>query len=130
VEGYPFVHRETVRFGDVDVMGHANNAVYLTYIESARVAFMLRLGAATDLEHLGIIVARIEIDFRSPLRYGEEVEVGARASRFGTKSFDLEHELRADGRVVAEARTVCVGYDYQTRETVRIPDSWRDRLAA
>ena len=130
MEGYPFVHRETVRFGDVDVMGHANNAVYLTYIESARVAFLLHLGAAPDLENLGIIVARIEIDFRSPLRYGEEVDVGVRASRFGTKSFDLEHELRAGGRVVAQARAVCVGYDYETRETVPIPDSWRDRLAA
>ena len=130
VEGFDFVHRETVRFGDVDVMGHVNNAVYLTYIESARIAFLLHLGAVQGLEDLGIIVARIEIDFRAPLSFGEEVEVGVRAGRFGTKSFELEHELRAGGRLVAEASSVCVAYDYGRRETVPIPDAWRERLAA
>ncbi len=130
MEGFEFVHRETVRFRDVDVMGHVNNAVFLTYIESARVAFLLHLGTATELQELGIIVARIEIDFRAPLSFGEEVEIGVRTSRFGTKSFDLEYELRADGRVVAQATSVCVGYDYGSGTTVPIPDTWRERLAA
>jgi acyl-CoA thioester hydrolase len=130
VEGYEFVHRETVRFRDLDVMGHVNNAVFLTYIESARVAFLLHLGASTGLEDLNIIVARVEIDFRAPLSFGDEVEVGVRANRFGTKSFDLEYELRAGGRVVAQATSVCVGYDYETGETVAIPEVWRERLAA
>ena len=130
MEGFEFVHRETVRFRDVDAMGHVNNAVFLTYVESARVAFLLHLGAATGIEDLGIIVARIEIDFRAPLSFGEEVDVGVRATRFGSKSFDLEHELRTSGRLVAEAKTVCVGYDYGTGETVPIPEAWRERLAA
>ena len=130
VEGFEFVHRETVRFRDVDAKGHVNNAVYLTYMESARVAFLLHLGAVTGLDDLGFIVARIEIDFRAPLSFGEEVDVGVRASRFGTKSFDLEYELRSAGRVVAEAKSVCVGYDYGSGETIPIPDSWRERLAA
>jgi acyl-CoA thioester hydrolase len=125
-----FVHRERVRFRDLDALGHVNNAVFLTYIESARIAYLLDLGVASGVEDLGIIVARVEIDFRSPLELGEEVEITVRASRFGTKSFDLEHELRAGGRVVAEAKTVCVGYDYGSGETVPIPVAWRERLAA
>jgi acyl-CoA thioester hydrolase len=130
VEGFDFVHRETVRFRDVDVMGHVNNAVFLTYIESARVQFLLHLGTAATLDDLGVIVARIEIDFRAPLSFGEEVEVGVRAGRFGTKSFDLEHELRSNGRVVAEAKSVCVAYDYGSGETIPIPERWKERLAA
>ena len=43
VEGFDFVHRETVRFRDVDSMGHVNNAVFLTYIEEARIAYLLRV---------------------------------------------------------------------------------------
>ena len=125
-----FIHRERVRFRDLDALGHVNNAVFLTYIESARIAYLLNLGVATSLDDLAIIVARIEIDFRSPLGLGEEVEIGVRASRFGTKSFDLEHELHAGGRLVAEAKTVCVGYDYGNGETVPIPETWRERLAA
>jgi acyl-CoA thioester hydrolase len=130
VESFDFVHRETVRFRDLDAKGHVNNAVFLTYMESARVAFLLELGAASGLEDLSFIVARVEIDFRAPIAFGEEVEVGVRASRFGSKSFDLEYELRAGGRVAAEAKSVCVGYDYGTGQTVQIPDAWRERLAA
>jgi acyl-CoA thioester hydrolase len=125
-----FVHRESVRFRDLDALGHVNNAVFLTYIESARVAFLQHLGAAATLEDMSIIVARIEIDFRAPVGFGEEVEITVRATRFGTKSFDLDYELRVDGKVVAEAKSVLVGYDYAKGETIEIPDEWRERLAA
>jgi acyl-CoA thioester hydrolase len=125
-----FVHRERVRFRDLDALGHVNNAVFLTYIESARVAFLVDLGAATSLEDMSIIVARIEIDFRAPVGFGEEVEIAVRASRFGDKSFDLDYELRVAGKVVAEAKSVLVGFDYEKGETVAIPDEWRERLAA
>jgi acyl-CoA thioester hydrolase len=125
-----FVYRERVRFRDLDALGHVNNAVFLTYIESARVAFLVDLGAATSLEDMSIIVARIEIDFRAPVGFGEEVEIAVRASRFGDKSFDLDYELRVAGQVVAEAKSVLVGFDYEKGETVAIPDEWRERLAA
>ncbi len=125
-----FVHRERVRFRDLDALGHVNNAVFLTYIESARVAFLLGLGAATTLEDMSIIVARIEIDFRAPVGFGEEVEIAVRASRFGDKSFDLDYELRVGGQVVAKAKSVLVGYDYAKGVTVTIPDEWREKLAA
>ena len=111
-------------------MGHVNNAVFLTYVESARVAFLEHLGAATTLEEMAIIVARVEIDFRAPVRFGDEVEVTVRATRFGDKSFDLEHELRVGDTVVAEAKTVLVTYDYARRAPVAIPDDWREKLAA
>ena len=125
-----FVHRERVRFRDLDAMGHVNNAVFLTYIESARFAFLRHLGAATTLEDVSIIVARIEIDFRAPVGFGEEVEIAVGASRFGAKSFDLDYELRVDGRVVAEARSVLVAYDYDKGEAIELPDEWKEKLAA
>ena len=125
-----FVHREAVRFRDLDPMGHVNNAVFLTYIESARAAFLQHLGAVQTLEDLAIIVARIEIDFRAPVGFGDEVEIAVRASRFGGKSFDLDYELRVGGRIVAEAKSVLVGYDYGKGEAVEIPDEWREKLAA
>ena len=125
-----FVHREAVRFRDLDPMGHVNNAVFLTYIESARAAFLQHLGAVQTLEDLALIVARIEIDVRAPVRFGDEVEVSVRVSRFGEKSFDLEHELRVGDTLAAEAKTVLVTYDYERREPVAIPEAWREKLAA
>ena len=125
-----FVHTERVRFRDLDPMGHVNNAVFLTYIESARVAFLQHLGAATTLEDMSIIVARIEIDFRAPVGFGEDVGISVRASRFGGKSFDLDYVLRVGDTVVAEAKSVLVAYDYGKGEAVELPDDWREKLAA
>jgi len=125
-----FVHSERVRFRDLDPMGHVNNAVFLTYIESARVAFLHHLGAATSLQDMSVIVARIEIDFRAPVGFGDEVEISVRASRFGGKSFDLDYELRVGDTVVAEAKSVLVAYDYGKGEAIELPDDWREKLAA
>jgi acyl-CoA thioester hydrolase len=102
----------------------------LTYIESARVAFLHHLGAATSLEDMSIIVARIEIDFRAPVGFGDQVDISVRASRFGGKSFDLDHELRVGDTVVAEAKSVLVAYDYGKGEAVELPNDWREKLAA
>ena len=119
-EAFPWIEREHVRFRDCDAMGHVNNAVYSTYLEQARI------GILGDLEPF--ILARVEIDFRAELRMGEEVEVRTRCSRIGTKSFDLEHVIAAGGRVVAEAKSVLVSYDYERGESVPIPDDLRKRL--
>jgi acyl-CoA thioester hydrolase len=102
-------------------MGHVNNAVYSTYLEEARI------GVLGDL--IDFILARVEIDFRAELRMGDEVEVRTRCSRIGTKSFDLEHVIEAaGGRVVAEAKSVLVSYDYARSESVPVPAELRARL--
>ena len=119
---FPYVHRDRVRFRDCDAMGHVNNAVYSTYLEEARI------GVLGDL--VDFILARVEIDFRSELRAGEEVEVRTRCSRVGTKSFDLEHVISAGDRVVAEARSVLVSYDYGRGASIAIPAELRHRLTA
>ena len=121
-----FAHRETVRFRDLDSMGHVNNAVFLTYMEQARIGFLFGRGATTN----SIIIARVEIDYRSPVGLGDTVEVAVRCDRLGTKSFDLEYELRVGDRVVAEARSVQVFYDYDRREAAELPADWRQALTA
>ena len=117
---YPYIHRERVRFRDCDAMGHVNNAVFSTYLEESRIGV---LGGLSDF-----ILARVEIDFRSELRMGEEVEVRTSCSRIGSKSFDLEHQIAVGDRIVAEARSVLVSYDYERAESTPVPDELRERL--
>jgi len=120
VSEFPWCHRDKVRFRDCDAMGHVNNAVFSTYLEESRIGV---------LDLISFILARVEIDFRSELRMGEEVEVRTRCSRIGTKSFDLEHVISASGgRVVAEAKSVLVSYDYERGASVPVPDELRERL--
>ena len=107
-------------------MGHVNNAVYLTYLEEARIAYLQPMGA----EPSGMILARAEIDFRAPLSEGDELEIGVRPVRVGTKSFELAYEVRVGERVAAEAKTVIVSYDYSSRQSVAVPEQWREALVA
>jgi len=126
VEGFDFVHREQVRFRDVDEMGHVNNAVFLTYIEEARIAYLLRFDARVT----EMILARAEIDFRAQVGFGDEVEIEVEPLRVGTKSFELGYTVRVRGAVVAEAKTVLVAFDYSAGQAVPVPDGWRSALAA
>jgi acyl-CoA thioester hydrolase len=114
---YPWIQRERVRWRDVDAMGHVNNAVYSTYLEQARI------GILGGLEPF--ILARVEIDFRDQLREGADVEVRSRCSHVGTKSFELQHEIWSSDRLVAEAKSVLVGYDYDRKESVPVTDDLR-----
>jgi acyl-CoA thioester hydrolase len=120
VTAYPWIQRERVRFRDVDAMGHVNNAVYSTYLEQARI------GILGGLEPF--ILARVEIDFRAQLEEGAEVEVRSRCSHVGTKSFELQHEIWSADRLVAEAKSVLVGYDYERSLSVPISDHLRRTL--
>jgi acyl-CoA thioester hydrolase len=119
-DAFPWIQRERVRFRDCDAMGHVNNAVYSTYLEQARIAI---LGGLEPF-----ILARVEIDFRAELREGEDVEVRSRCPRIGTKSFDLDHQIWAGDRLVAEAKSVLVGYDYETGTSVPLTENHRRRL--
>jgi acyl-CoA thioester hydrolase len=131
MEGFRFVYPQEVAFRDLDVFGHVNNAVYLTYLENARIAYMREVLGLDSVEDLLVIVANVNIDFRTRASLGETLEVGARTSRIGTKSFDLDHEIRGpDGRLVAAAATTLVTFDYRGDASMPVPDLWRERIEA
>jgi acyl-CoA thioester hydrolase len=130
VDGYRLVHEQTVEFRDLDGLGHVNNAVYLNYLENAKILYFREVVGEVGLEDLGI-VADVRIAFRSPAFLGETIAVGVRVPSVGTKSMEFEFELRGpDGRLVAEASSVHVAFDYARREAIAVPDEWRRRIEA
>jgi acyl-CoA thioester hydrolase len=129
MEGFRFVCPQDVTFRDLDTFGHVNNAVYLTYIENARIGYLREVLGIDSLEDLLVIVAKVHIDFRSRATLGETLDVGSRVSRIGTKSFDMDHEIHGpDVRLVARAETTLVTFDYRGDSTMPVPDLWRDRI--
>jgi acyl-CoA thioester hydrolase len=131
MDGYRHVRPREVEFRDVDVADHVNNAVYLTYLETARIAYLREVLGDGFLYQLQLILAHITVDFRAPAHFPETLEIGARVSRVGTKSFTMEHEIRGgDGRLVAEASSVLVAYDYEAHASMPVPEEWRRRLNA
>jgi acyl-CoA thioester hydrolase len=129
---YRFVFPIEVRFRDLDALGHVNNAVYLTYLESARIAYWLHVTGRSDLAALDMILARIEVDYRSPVAFGERLEVGVRCASLGRSSFVMEFRILEAGsrRLVAEGRKVLVHYNYAAKRSQPLPDALRARLLA
>jgi len=129
---FKFFFPVDVRFRDLDAIGHVNNAVYLTYMESARIAYWMKVTGRTDLDGLGMILARTEIDYRSPVSYGESLEVGVRCASLGRSSFVLELAIfePSSGRLVAEARKVLVHYDYAAARSQPLTPELRRLLLA
>lgn len=131
MEGFRHVVPIGVRFRDVDAMGHVNNAVFLTYLETARVEYMRQVVLKTTsfrVAGVGLILAQISCQFRKPILYGQGVEVGTRLVEMRNSSLLVEQRIEADGELAALAEGVVVYYDYEAEESVRIPDDIRARV--
>lgn len=130
--GFRFQYPVDVRFADLDALRHVNNAVFLTYLESARIAYWLHATRRLGLESLDMILARTEIEYRSPLFFGESVVVGVRVVSLGRASFVMEFRVEASGgeRLVAEARKTLVYYDFTAQKSLPLPLGIRAHLKA
>lgn len=129
-EDYHHITKITVRFADLDVMGHLNHAKYLTYMEQARVLYIRDVcGFEGTWEEFGVILANITCDYHMPVAFAEEVTIYTRCSRMGGKSFDFEYVIQNEaGESVASGKTVLVAFDYEANITISIPQQWRENM--
>jgi acyl-CoA thioester hydrolase len=130
-----FRHRTSlgVRFRDIDAFGHVNNAVFFSYVEQARIRYLLDILETDEpFDRLPLILARVELDFRAPIFFGDDVAVETRVDRIGRSSIGMSHRMTAGaaGRLVADVDTVLVTYDYGQAAPMPVPARWRDLLAA
>jgi acyl-CoA thioester hydrolase len=121
-----FEHEVTVRWRDVDGLGHVNHAVFLTYLEEGRDAFYTRtLGADPNY-----VVVRLEVDLRAEVRYPDRrVTVRIEVERIGTTSLTTRETIVTPaGETAAQARVVTVRWDAGQRKPVPWDDADRARL--
>jgi acyl-CoA thioester hydrolase len=131
VEGYAFTTRQAIVLRDLDSFGHVNNAVYLTFIENARIEYLKAVVDAVKRVEIRNIMAAVTIDFRAEVSYEDVLEIGVRCARLGTKSFQLEYRMvRSDGEVAADATTTQVMFDFDQGVAIEIPADWRAAIAA
>jgi acyl-CoA thioester hydrolase len=129
-----FRHRTAieVRFRDIDALGHVNNAVFVSYIEQARVRYFASVLGLDISQRFPLILARVALDYTAPVLLGEPLEVGTRVDWIGRTSFAMAHRLVAgeDRHEVAHSETVIVAYDYGVARPMPVPDAWRAAMVA
>jgi acyl-CoA thioester hydrolase len=120
-----------VPYGDIDAMGHLNNVAYLRYLEWARQKYWLGMRGSIDFLDIDFVVAKCEIDYRSSSYMGDVLEIEIHVSRMGRSSFDFSYRVTgADGRLVAEATTTQVCFDWRARRKVPLSEERRLEIAA
>ncbi|HPQ08419.1 MAG TPA: thioesterase family protein [Bacteroidia bacterium] len=117
-----------IRYIDIDMQQHVNNAVYLSYIEQGRVEYMNKLFPENDFQKNGLIIARTEIDYYEPIFLNEEIYCYTRISKIGTKSFVFENVLSSNAAIKCFAQSIMVCFDYTQNTTIPVPDEWKKKI--
>jgi acyl-CoA thioester hydrolase len=126
---YTFETTIQPRYRDLDVNGHVNQAVYLSYLEQARADYWAEVVGIRH-DRAPVVMVRQEIEYEAPITLDNDVTVAQRIADMGTTSFQIEYEVRADGEPAATASIVLLALDRESGEATPIPDDWREPIAA
>lgn len=133
MQNYPFKTQVPIRWSDLDEFGVVNNAVFMTYFEQARVNLFAQF-TGWDWKSIGVVVANVNMAFKTPIRNHDKPEVSIRCSKIGTTSYTLDcvmTENKAGKEITyAEASFVMVCFDFKTSLPVAVPEIVKQHLTA
>jgi acyl-CoA thioester hydrolase len=128
IETYVLRHTETIRYADTDRQGHVNNAIFATFFESGRVAFLYDPEKPLAPNGSSFVIARLVLDFRAEIHWPGSVAIGTRVASIGRSSFTLAQGIFQKERCVATAETVIVLMDETTRKSTPLTEEIVEKL--
>ena len=120
-----------IRFNDIDLVGHVNNAIYQEYFDLARMDYFRDiLHEDVDWQKNSLILAHICTNYQKPVTLSNSIKVMSRVSLIGNKSLEMEQLiLSADGHdSFASSTSVLVAFDYRKQSSILLPDEWIFRI--
>lgn len=118
-----------VRFSDLDVLGHVNNTIYLSYFEIARVHYFEQmLGKNWNWAEFGIVLAKNEVEYLRPVLLHDEPYVTIYVESVGTKSFTLNYELTVDNKLCSTGKSILVAFNGKTQKSIELPEEMKSQL--
>ncbi|MCY1635085.1 acyl-CoA thioesterase [Marinifilum sp. D737] len=120
-----------VRFGDIDLMGHANNGVQLSYLDLARMDYFQQVyGQVIDWNNSALVLAHLEIDYLSSITLQDKIEVHTRIHKLGNKSVGLYQNIvdSVTGEIKTKTSQVMVGYSQKLGESIPVPETLKIRI--
>lgn len=125
------IMKKRIYYHDTDCGGVVYYANYLKYFEEARTELLRSKGIdlkALASERLLFAVKRVEIDYKGPARYGDELEVATEVSKVKNASLEFLQTIKRKDILLVSAKTILVCIDGQFKPCV-IPDQISERLA-
>ena len=121
-----------LRWRDMDMLGHLNQAVYHELLEEGRAGLFAKLRGGSHAPGFAFVLVRVELDYRHEVRHDHgTVDVVCRIADVGRSSITIEHEIvLPGGEVAAAGRSVLVAWDMQTRGSRPLTDAERSELGA
>jgi acyl-CoA thioester hydrolase len=115
-----------LRWRDLDLLGHLNQAVYHELLEEGRGALFARL----EEQGFPFVLAHVELDYRSEVRKDHgHVDVVSRVERVGRTSVTIAERIELpDGAVAAEGMSVLVAWDTEARRSRELSAAERSAL--
>lgn len=129
LDDFPMRTTDLIRYGDTDRQGHVNNAVFATFLETGRVAFLFDRNSSILPEGTMLVIARLVIDFRSELNWPGKVEIGTRVEGISNRSFTLSQALFHNGKCAATSESTIVLIDESTRRSTPLTEELVNALA-
>lgn len=117
----------TVRFSEVDSLRVVWHCHYIKYFEDAREAFGARYGLGyLDVFAHGFVtpIVRTECDHKSPIHYGDEVEVEARYIDTQAAKLIFQYTVfnKSTGKIAATGETIQVFLDDKNELMLTLPE--------
>lgn len=109
--------RVSVRYNDLDPLGHVNNSALGIFLEEIRCQLITPLIKANG-RHLDMVLAATSMQYLKEMHYPGEVEIGMICTRIGKKSFSLAHGAFQDDICTATAELTLVCFDLDRRASV------------
>ena len=114
---FPFKTTDKIRYGDTDRQGHVNNVVFAVFLETARVELLFDPAAPLAGAGTSFVLARLELDFVAEITWPGTVAIGTRVLQIGRSSLRMQQAVFQNERCVANAQTVIVLIDENTRKS-------------
>lgn len=133
---FSFFHPFRVRYSEIDGQGVVFNAHYLTFYDTTITEYFRALGydQYADAKQTGMDfhVVKSVVEYKAPIRFDAEIEVGARVARIGSSSmtFELAIFLKASGDLMATGEVVWVNTDQSTHRPAPITAAVRDLIGS
>ncbi len=122
MRSFEFTAPVEIRFVDLDAYGHVNNALFFTYMESARIKLFQEYFGAFLESKLMFLVVHAECDYRLPIRLNDQLQISIIADQIRRSSFEFSYRMHdITGKIFAEAKTRMVCYDPEIKKPVAIP---------